>query len=301
MGPITLTIVTPLIGALLLALAPRARERDVRALGLGVSLATFASSLWLLSRFDVANPDLQLAESATWIPSIGARLAFAVDGVSLVLILLTTFLMPLILVASWRSVQDRFVGYTAAFLVLQAAVIGVFATTDLLLFYVLFEFTLIPMYLIIGIWGGAGRRAAAVKFFLYTLAGGLLMLVGILSLHAQTGTFDYVVIRDAVVSGGPRAQRCAADLAVRRLPRRVRRQGPRCSRSTRGCPTRTPRRRPAAACSSPACCSRWARSACCATRCRCSPMRPSRSPRGSSASASSACSTARSSRSCSPT
>jgi NADH-quinone oxidoreductase subunit M len=201
MGPITLTILTPLAGALLLALAPRARERDVRIVGLGASIATFAASLWLLASFDRSNADLQLAESMAWIPAINARIAFAVDGVSLVLILLTTFLVPLILVASWRSVSDRLVGYTAAFLVLEAAVIGVFAATDLLLFYVLFEFTLIPMYLIIGIWGGSGRRAAAVKFFLYTLAGGLLMLVGILYLHAQIGTFDYLVIREATTIG----------------------------------------------------------------------------------------------------
>ncbi len=201
MGPITLTIITPLVGVLLLALAPRARERDVRVVGLVTSLAAFASSLWLLASFDRSEPDLQLAETFTWIPSIGARFAFAVDGVSLALILLTTFLVPIVLVASWSSISDRPIGYTAAFLALEAAVIAVFATTDLLLFYVLFEFTLIPMYLIIGIWGGAGRRAAAVKFFLYTLAGGLLMLVGILVLQSQTGTFDYVVIRDAVVSG----------------------------------------------------------------------------------------------------
>ena len=201
MGPITLTVLTPLVGALLLALAPGARERDVRAVGLVTSLAAFAASVWLLIGFDRSDPDLQLAESTTWIPAIGARIAFAVDGVSLALILLTTFLVPIILVASWRSVGDRLAGYTAAFLLLEAAVIGVFATTDLLLFYVLFEFTLVPMYLIIGIWGGAGRRAAAVKFFLYTLAGGLLMLVGILYLHAQTGTFDYIAIRDAITLG----------------------------------------------------------------------------------------------------
>ena len=201
MGPITLTVLIPLVGALLLGLAPRARPRDVKAVGLVASLATFAASLWLLASFDRGNADLQLTEVYAWIPGIGASIAFAVDGVSLVLILLTTFLVPLILVASWRSIDDRFVGYTAAFLVLEAAVIGVFATTDLLLFYVLFEFTLVPMYLIIGIWGGAERRRAAVKFFLYTLAGGLLMLVGILYLHALTGTFDYVVIRDLVATG----------------------------------------------------------------------------------------------------
>jgi NADH-quinone oxidoreductase subunit M len=101
---------------------------------------------------------------------------------------LTTFLTPLILLASWDDVGDRMHAYTAAFLILQAAAVGVFAATDLLLFYVFFEFTLVPMYLLIGIWGGAGRKAAAVKFFLYTLLGGLLMLVAILYLHAQTGT-----------------------------------------------------------------------------------------------------------------
>ena len=201
MGPITLTILIPIVGAAVLGLAPRARERDVRIVGLVAALATFLSSLWLLSAFDRGQSDLQLAEAYSWIPGINARIAFAVDGVSLVLILLTTFLVPLILVASWGSVKDRFVGYTAAFLLLEAAVIGVFAATDLLLFYVLFEFTLVPMYLIIGIWGGAERRRAAVKFFLYTLAGGLFMLVGIVYLRTISGTFDYVLIRDAVVAG----------------------------------------------------------------------------------------------------
>jgi NADH-quinone oxidoreductase subunit M len=201
MGPITLTILIPIVGAAVLGLAPRARERDVRIVGLVAAIATFLSSLWLLSAFDRGQGDLQLAEVYSWIPGIDARIAFAVDGVSLVLILLTTFLVPLILVASWGSVKDRFVGYTAAFLLLEAAVIGVFAATDLLLFYVLFEFTLVPMYLIIGIWGGAERRRAAVKFFLYTLAGGLFMLVGIVYLRTITGTFDYILIRDAVVAG----------------------------------------------------------------------------------------------------
>jgi NADH-quinone oxidoreductase subunit M len=201
MGPLTLTVLVPLLGALVLGLAPGARERDVRIVGLVASLATFASSVWLALRFDTGVADLQQVESYAWIPSVGARITFAVDGVSLALILLTTFLVPIILIASWGSVKERLVGYTAAFLILEAAVIGVFAATDLLLFYVLFEFTLIPMYLIIGIWGGAQRRQAAVKFFLYTLAGGLVMLVGILYLQSQTGTFDYVLIRDAIGDG----------------------------------------------------------------------------------------------------
>lgn len=187
MGPITLTILIPIVGAAVLGLAPRARERDVRIVGLVAALATFFSSLWLLSAFDRGQGDLQLAEAYSWIPGIDARIAFAVDGVSLVLILLTTLLVPLILVASWGSVKDRFVGYTAAFLLLEAAVIGVFAATDLLLFYVLFEFTLVPMYLIIGIWGGPNKIYAAFKFFLYTLMGSLLMLVALIYLYTQSG------------------------------------------------------------------------------------------------------------------
>ena len=195
MGLITLTIAFPLVGAVLLAFWQDPDNRVAKPIGLITSGAAFVTSLLLLVRFDLTDPSLQLAERLEWIPSIGASFSLAVDGVSLLLILLTTFLTPLILIASWHSVSDRIRGYVAAFLVLEAAVIGVFAATDLLLFYVFFEFTLVPMYLIIGIWGGAQRRAAAVKFFLYTLFGGLLMLVAILYLFAQTGSFSYEVVR----------------------------------------------------------------------------------------------------------
>jgi NADH-quinone oxidoreductase subunit M len=191
MGMLSLTIVVPLAGALLLAFLPEVGDRAVKQIALVASLAALVTSLVLLAQFDVADPNLQQAETWVWIPTIGAQLSLAVDGVSLVLILLTTFLTPLILLASWGSVTDRVRGYAAAFLVLEAAVIGVFAATDLLLFYIFFEFTLIPMYLIIGIWGGAGRRYAAVKFFLYTLFGGLLMLIAIIYLYSQTGSFAY--------------------------------------------------------------------------------------------------------------
>jgi NADH-quinone oxidoreductase subunit M len=190
MGMITLTVALPLIGAVALAFIGDDR-RSVKAVALTSSLAAFVTSLVLVWQFDPANPNLQLAERFTWVPSIGAELALAVDGVGLVLIVLTTFLTPLILIASWDQVTDRLHAYAAAFLVLQAAVVGVFAATDLLLFYIFFEFTLIPLYLLIGIWGGAERKAAAVKFFIYTLLGGLLMLVAILYLYVQTGSFAY--------------------------------------------------------------------------------------------------------------
>ena len=195
MGWISIAIALPLVGALVLAFAPELSERGVRAVGMVATVATFLAALALLVQFDLGEAGLQLAERFTWIPAIGADIALAVDGVSLLLILLTALLTPLILVASWSGISDRLRGYVAAFLVLEASVIGVFAATDLLLFYVFFEFTLVPMYLIIGIWGGAERRYAAVKFFLYTLLGGLLMLVAILYLFSQAGTFDYEAIR----------------------------------------------------------------------------------------------------------
>jgi len=195
MGMITLTIALPLLGALLLAVAPDLVDRTVKQVSLLASGAAFVTSLVLLAQFDRDDAGLQLAETFSWIPTLGANAAFAVDGVSLVLILLTTLLTPLILVASWDSVHRSLRGYTAAFLVLQAAAVGVFAATDLLVFSIFFEFTLVPMYLLIGIWGGENRRAAAVKFFLYTLLGGLVMLVGILYLYTQAGTFDYESIR----------------------------------------------------------------------------------------------------------
>ncbi|GGI05739.1 NADH-quinone oxidoreductase subunit M [Egicoccus halophilus] len=194
LGSITLTLALPLFGALVLAFVAD-DPRVVRIVGLVASAAAFVASLLILVDFDLANPALQLEERVNWIPAIGADFALAVDGVSLALILLTTFLVPLILIASFDSVKVNLKGYVAAFLALETAVLGVFAATDLLLFAVFFEFTLIPMYFIIGIWGGAKRKYAAVKFFLYTTLGGLLMLVAILYLYAQAGSFDYQAIR----------------------------------------------------------------------------------------------------------
>jgi NADH-quinone oxidoreductase subunit M len=190
LGPITLTLALPLLGALVLAFVD-SEPRTARVVGLVASVATFLASLLVFVQFDLGDPALQLQERVAWIPAIGAEFALAVDGISLALILLTTFLVPLILLASWNDVTDRLKGYVAAFLVLETAVIGVFAATDVLLFAVFFELTLVPMYLIIGIWGGRNRRYAAVKFFLYTMLGGLLMLVAILYLYSQAGSFAY--------------------------------------------------------------------------------------------------------------
>ena len=206
MGMITLTLALPLVGALALALV-EGDERLVKVVGLAASIAAFVASVVLVVQFDTAEPGLQLAERVDWIPAIDASISFAIDGVSLLLIVLTTLFTPLILIASWDSITDRVKGYVAAFLVLEAAIIGVFAATDVLLFYIFFEFSLVPMYLIIGIWGGSARKYAAVKFFLYTLAGGLLMLVAILYLYGQAGSFDYDAIREAGSALGLSEQR----------------------------------------------------------------------------------------------
>lgn len=191
MGMITVTILLPVLGAVLLGLVRGLSPKQIQGIAFGASMATFIASLLLLGQFDRTNPNFQLAETMSWIPALNAQIAFAVDGISLVLILLTTFLTPLVLFASTTSVTDRFRGYAAAFLLLEAAVIAVFAATDLLLFAVVFEFTIVPMYFIIGIFGGVNRRYAAVKFFLYTLAGGLAMLVAIVYLYTKAGSFAY--------------------------------------------------------------------------------------------------------------
>ncbi|MBW3621029.1 MAG: NADH-quinone oxidoreductase subunit M [Actinobacteria bacterium] len=190
---LSIVLFLPLAGAIALSFVPD--ERSAKVTALVASVAAFVASLVLVARFDTAQAQLQLVVDAEWIPAIGASYALAVDGISLLLIVLTTFMTPLIILASWDH-RDRVRGYLAAFLALETAVLGVFTATDLLLFYVFFEFSLVPMYLIIGMWGGVNRRYAAVKFFLYTLLGGLLMLVGILYLYGQAGTFDYQAIRE---------------------------------------------------------------------------------------------------------
>ncbi len=191
---VALCVAIPLLGAVFSGLLTESDD-TARWGALGASLLAFVASLALLLDFDPAA-GVQAVDTLPWIPALGANLAFGVDGISLVLVLLTTFLMPLIVVAAWDH-ADNIRGYLAAFLALEAAVIGVFTAQDLLVFYVLFEFTLVPMYLIIGIWGGANRRYAAVKFFLYTLLGGLTMLVAVLYLYqaggAQSFAYDDLV------------------------------------------------------------------------------------------------------------
>ena len=185
-------ILLPLALALVVLFLPgddAARARLARFIGLGTTLALFGLGLMLWSRFDSATAAFQFTERAEIFGGLFSW-HLGIDGISLVLILLTVFLMPLCILAGWESVKTRVPEYIAAFLVLEAMVIGVFGALDIFLFYIFFEAGLIPMYLIIGIWGGKRRIYASYKFFLYTLLGSVLMLLAMLWMVMEAGTTD---------------------------------------------------------------------------------------------------------------
>jgi NADH-quinone oxidoreductase subunit M len=190
----------PLLGAVGLACVPRRAEREIRMGALIVSLVTFALSLPLYFGFDGEQVDYQFVEDARWMPALGIGYHLGIDGISLLLVLLTTFLMPIALASAWHAVEDRVKEFAVTMLVLETGMLGVFVSLDLFLFYVFWEAMLVPMYLIIGVWGGTRRVYAAIKFVLYTLVGSLLMLVAILALYFQHGsatgmyTFDLPVL-----------------------------------------------------------------------------------------------------------
>ena len=187
---LTLLILVPALGAGAVLMGSPSESRSTsRAIALGASVVTFVLSLLMLVQFQ-PTADFQLAEQVPWIREWGIFYRLGVDGVSLWLVLLTTFILPIVVLAGWEQV-DRAKGFFASLLALEAALIGVFLALDLILFYVFFEIMLVPMYGLIGIWGGANRRYAAVKFFLYTLVGGLLMLVGILYLYFAGGVQSF--------------------------------------------------------------------------------------------------------------
>ncbi len=189
----TLSLVTflPLIGALTLALFLRGDDayarRNAKRVALTTTAATFAVSLLILVRFDPTDTGFQFVEEAEWLG--GFTYKMGVDGISILFVMLTTFLMPLVIAGAWE-VEHRVKDYMIAFLVLETLMIGVFCALDLILFYLFFEAGLIPMFLIIGIWGGANRIYAAFKFFLYTFLGSVLMLVAMIFMYAEAGTTD---------------------------------------------------------------------------------------------------------------
>ena len=175
-------------GALVLALG-NARAGAARWLGFAVAVLTFVFSLGLLSGFDYANPGLQFIESHAWIPSFDIHYNLGADGIAVALLLLNTLITVLTLAGAWGSVNKRVAQYVAAFLILEGLTNGIFAASDAVLFYVFFEAMLIPMFLIIGVWGGPRRIYASLKFFLYTFLGSVLMLVGLVYLYIKGGSF----------------------------------------------------------------------------------------------------------------
>jgi NADH-quinone oxidoreductase subunit M len=206
---LTVLILLPLVGALAAIghnFAPYRRETHYRWVALGVSLLTFALSLLLLTGGGYGT-GFRFEQNVPWIGAIGANYHIGVDGISLWLVLLTTLLMPISILSSWQAVEKRVLTYYVFLLVLESAMIGVFVSLDLLVFYLFFEASLVPMFFLIGIWGGERRIYAATKFFIYTAVGSLLMLVGIIALYYIYGSFDYVSILSAMRSGATIAAR----------------------------------------------------------------------------------------------
>lgn len=191
-GILSSLLLLPLLGsAIILTLRgdDAVVQSNARSIALATTVITFIVSLVAWSRFDVANPAFQLLETHPWL-SETITFKLGVDGFSIPLVLLTTFLMPFCILASWKSINTRVKAYYVAFLVLETTLLGVFLALDLVLFYVFFEAGLIPMFLIIGIWGGKRRIYASFKFFLYTLLGSLLMFLAVLAMYWQAGTTD---------------------------------------------------------------------------------------------------------------
>ena len=193
---LSVTTFLPLVGVLfILALRgeDEAVKRNTRWIALWTTIVTFAVSLIMLARFDASSAEFQFVEKVAWLGSFGTY-HMGVDGISLPLVILTTAIMPLCIVASWLSVQVRVKEYMIAFLALETLMVGTFSALDLVLFYLFFEGGLIPMFLIIGVWGGPRRVYASFKFFLYTLAGSVLMLLAIMAMYWQSGTTDIAVL-----------------------------------------------------------------------------------------------------------
>jgi len=206
---LTLVTFTPLAGGLLLIMIPR-RDRDIRVFALFISLITFVFSLHLPLHFQRAQVDFQFQVDRQWVTTPNIHYHMGIDGISLWLVVLTTFLTPLCVLISWKSIHERVKEFFILLLILETALIGVFTSLDLFLFYFFWEATLIPMALLIGIFGHERKVYAAVKFFMYTMIASVFMLAAILWLYAHTGSFDFVTIRDQIASGAVPAFPAAA-------------------------------------------------------------------------------------------
>src|SRR4051812_37484748 len=183
---LSIVLFTPLVGLLVLVLIPPSNTRAIKLCANITAFVGFLVSLPLVIWFD-AGKDYQFVERAAWIPSLGASYHLGIDGIGLLLVMLTTVIGFIAILASWNGITERLKEYYAFFLILQTGMLGVFMALDFLLFFVFWETVLVPMYFIIGIWGGPRRVYAAIKFMIYTLVGSVLMLLGILALYQQHG------------------------------------------------------------------------------------------------------------------
>lgn len=191
LNPLSLVVFFPLAGALIVLALSAQQKQAIRWTALITSLATFGLSLWVLAGFDRSSAGMQMETNLAWfsIQGIPIRFRLGVDGLGLIMVLLTTLLTPISILSTWSAVQERVKGFMLFFLLLETGMLGVFTALDLVLFYIFWEFTLIPMIFLIGVWGGERRIYAAVKFFLFTMAGSVLMLLGILYLGWLGRTF----------------------------------------------------------------------------------------------------------------
>src|SRR5271156_5936198 len=202
LGPIILSLVTfiPAIGGLLIFLIPR-RDRDIKLFALVISILAFVASLHLPVHLHRDPNTFKFEIDKVWITSPNIHYHMGIDGISVWLVVLTTFLTPLCVLISWTSIHERVKEFFILLLLLETGLIGVFTSLDLFLFYFFWEATLIPMALLIGMYGHGRKVYAAVKYFLFTMIGSMFMLASIIWLYAKTGTFDFVTIRDRVMSG----------------------------------------------------------------------------------------------------
>jgi NADH-quinone oxidoreductase subunit M len=187
---LTLTIWLPIIGGFMVLASGDREANATKWTALIVAVLTFIVSLPLWFAFDSTTAQMQFVERVPWIPSFDVEYYLGVDGISMPLIILTTFITPLVVIAGWEVIKYRPSQYMAAFLIMEGVMVGVFSALDAMLFYVFWEAMLIPMFLIIGIWGGANRVYATIKFFLYTFLGSVFMLVALIYMYFQSGSFD---------------------------------------------------------------------------------------------------------------
>lgn len=194
-------IFSPLLGVLVLLFLPKDRRNLLRWTAVLASMGAFVLSLVMLAQFDQANASLQMVERLQWFQLAGMQIEYylGVDGLSILLVLLTTFLTPISIISTWSAVEERVKEFLIFFLLLEVGMLGVFLAQDIFLFYIFWEFTLVPMYFLIGIWGGPRRVYAAIKFFLYTMAGSILMLLAILWLGISFESFS---VPDLIAQGG---------------------------------------------------------------------------------------------------